>query len=287
MEGIYETLDNGLSWHPKGELHQNRVYAVAIPKQPSNQKMYVGTLFGLEVSNDGGETFRLVPTAQKKSIGAIAIHPTNKNIVLAAVGWRDDYNVNNGVDGFYSKFGLTKEGAVTLFKSTDAGETWTEIQTSETYGDRNVFAVKFNPANGSEVYLASDAGIFKSADTGESWVRLPSPSDSNGRAKGVDVSADGQAVYAVYLTNADINNNRFQGNKLEAAIYVSRTSSIAWQNVTGSLENYSFWLPEVDPRSTGATHKLIVSMDAERKGLFEGKVTWNSSYNSASPSSVS
>ncbi|WP_227718257.1 Ig-like domain-containing protein [Microbulbifer sp. Q7] len=287
MEGIYESLDNGNSWHAKGELHQNRVYAVGIPEQSGNQKMYVGTLFGLEVSNDGGSTFNLIENTKKKSIGAIAIHPTNKNIVLAAVGWKDDYDDAGGGNRFYSLFGMSKGGKITVFKSTDGGASWSEKTTANSYGDRNVFAMTFNPANGNEVYLASDAGVFKSANTGESWSQLSAPGGTNGQAKGLDISPDGKVVYAVYQTNASVNSGLEQGENLETAIFASRTSSIAWQNVTGSLPNYSFWQPEVDPRSTGSSHKMIISMDQERKGVYEATINWNSSYNSASPQSVS
>ncbi|AFV00461.1 Ig-like domain-containing protein [Simiduia agarivorans] len=286
MEGIYESLNNGESWKPKGELHQNRVYAVAIPKQSGNQKMYVGTLFGLEVSNDSGNTFTLIDATKKKSIGAIAIHPTNKNIVLAAVGWKDDYDDAGGGNRFYSLFGMSKGGKVTVFKSTDGGVNWTEKTTANTYGDRNVFAIKFNPKNGSEAFLASDAGIFRSTNTGDSWSRLSAPNGTNGRAKGVDISPDGKVVYAVYLTDAAVNNGRDQGEDLEAAVFASRISSINWKNVTGSLPNYSFWQPEVDPFSTGHVHKVIVSMDQERKGLYQATVTWNDTYSSATPAST-
>nr|WP_010132780.1 Ig-like domain-containing protein [Microbulbifer agarilyticus] len=287
MEGIYESLDNGGSWHAKGELHQNRVYAVAIPEQSGNQKMYVGTLFGLEVSNDGGDSFTLVEDTKKKSIGAIAIHPTNKNIVLAAVGWKDDYDDAGGGNRFYSLFGMSKGGKVIVFKSIDGGASWSQKSTANSFGDRNVFAMTFNPANGNEVFLASDAGVFRSSNAGDSWNQVSAPAGTNGQAKGLDVSPDGKVVYAVYQTNAAANSGLDQGENLETAIFASRTSSIAWQSVTGSLPNYSFWQPEVDPRSTGSAHKMIVSMDQERKGVYEASINWNSSYSSASPSSVS
>ena len=58
MEGIYESLDNGLSWHPKGVLHQNRAFAVAIPKSSGNNTMYVGTMMGLERSHRWRKYFR-------------------------------------------------------------------------------------------------------------------------------------------------------------------------------------------------------------------------------------
>lgn len=283
MEGIYESTDNGESWHPKGELHQNRVYAIGIPQQNNNQKMYIGTLFGLEVSNDNGNTFTLVQNTKKMSIGAIAIHPTNKNIVLAAVGWKDDYDDAGGGNRFYSLFGMSKGGKITVYKSTDGGASWNAKTTSESFDDRNVFSITFDPQNGSKAYLASDAGVFQSNDTGNSWNKITAPNDSNGNAKGLAISPDGKAVYAVYQTNSSANNGRDQGQDLEMAVYASRTSSFNWQNITGTLENYSFWQPEVDPRSTDHNHKVLISMDQERQGLYEATVEWNSNYNSASP----
>ena len=301
MEGIYESLDNGDSWKPKGVLHQNRVYAVTIPhantgdaayKAEVKNRMYVGTLFGLEVSTDGGDTFTLIQQTKKKSIGAIAIHPTNKQIVLAAIGWRDDYDDAGGGKRFYQLFDTSfKNGKVTVFKSEDGGVSWSEKTTTDSYGDRNVFSITFDPTDGTKAYLASDAGVFKSTNTGNNWTQMGAPGGTNGNAKGVAISPDGKVIYATYQTNASANNGLDQGENLEVGIYATRTSSTSWKSVMGSgtglTTNYSFWLPEVDPRSTGSTHKVIVSMDQERKGLFEGTISWNSNYTNENPSSKS
>ncbi len=136
MEGIYESTNNGNSWNHKGHLHQNRVYAVAIPKssnQTHKDKMYVGTLYGLEVSNNRGQDFTLITSTKKLSIGAIAVHPSNPSIVLAGIGWKDDYD-------FSHKFGLSPDksgkGKGEIFRSTNAGAAWTKIEFDGKYCNR-------------------------------------------------------------------------------------------------------------------------------------------------------
>jgi photosystem II stability/assembly factor-like uncharacterized protein len=57
-----------------------------------------------------------------------------------------------------------------LFKSTDAGASWTPAATRI----RNATAVAVNPKRPSEVYAATtDGTIFRSADGGTTWQHQP------------------------------------------------------------------------------------------------------------------
>ena len=55
-----------------------------------------------------------------------------------------------------------------LFKSTDAGETWTALGK----GLKNLAAVAVNPRKPNEVYASTAEGvIFRSTDGGATWER--------------------------------------------------------------------------------------------------------------------
>ncbi len=250
MEGIYESLDNGNSWHHKGNLKQNRVYAVAVPFGNAN-KMFVGTLYGLEVSNNGGTTFSLVTQTKKMSIGAIAVDPNNQNNAIAGVGWRDD-------DTFAGNFGMSKNGDVVLYRTTNGGTTWSTINISGS-GDRNVYTIQFDKSNSNNVYVGTSQGVFKSTNGGANWFSLDNDPGSN---SGVALSANGQYLYGTF------NND----------LYVTSTSNINWQLKMSGLDgSASYWYPEVDPRSTGTSHKVTMAVLGDRPGLYEGTFDWSGS----------
>lgn len=211
MEGIYESNDNGESWHAKGDLLHNRVYAVTFTPGNSN-KMYVGTLYGLEVSSDGGNTFSFVELTRKISISAIAVDPNNANIVLAGTGWRDDYD-------FSSYFGLKEKGNGEVYRSIDGGTTWTKITFDTNDSDRNVFTIQFDKNNSNIVYMGSAKGIHKSTDGGATWTIVTPPSNTT-KNRGLALTPDGKTMYAAY-TNED--------GKIY--MYASPTATVSWTGV--------------------------------------------------------
>ena len=264
MEGIYESTNNGNTWNHKGKLHQNRVYAVAIPKSNNHtqkNKMFVGTLYGLEVSNNRGQDFTLIPNTKKISIGAIAVHPSNPSIVLAGIGWKDDYD-------FIQKFGLSPDksgkGKGEIFRTNNGGISWSKIEfNSISTTDRNVYTIQFDPTNGNNVYMASSKGLYKSTNAGTSWTLINGP--NNGKCRGVAIDPDGSKIYAVFTTN---------GNK--GHVYTKAVSASNWTQVSNGMANeWDFWYPEVDPRSSTNQHKVLIAMQGDRQGLYEGTFNWS------------
>ena len=259
MEGIYVSEDNGESWHSKGDLLQNRVYSIAIT--PGNsRKIFVGTLYGLEISNDGGASFDLVEITRKKSIGAIAISPHNPSIIIAGLGWRDDLD-------FSDYFGMRAEGTGELFLSTDGGHSWKLIiYDTDPLGQRNVISIQFDAKESGQVYIGTTKGVFKSVDNGNSWGKINSPEKTSSNW-GVALSPDGKVLYATYSVDDKTGH-----------IYATATDNLLWQKVTNGnglkMQALNYWYPEVDPRSTGEEHKLVVGLKGSREGLFEGTFHW-------------
>ncbi len=260
MEGIYETLDDGESWHIMGDLHQNRVFSVAYSKGDTS-KLFVGTLYGLEVSSDSGKTFKLIEQTKRTSIATLAVNPHNNNIVIAGVGWRDDYE-------FSDTFGLKQSGKGEIYRSTDEGNTWNLVYfDTDISEDRNVVNIEFDKTDSNVVYVGSSMGIYKSSDAGQTWEKIKSPSSTE-KNRGVALSPDGKILYAAYSTN---------GNK--GYLYASSTSTINWIEVSFGnnefLGNYDFWHPEVDPRSKTDSHKVTFGLQSGREGVFEGTFEWH------------
>ena len=264
MEGIYESTDNGLSWKIKGDMIHNRVFTVAVSPGNAN-KIYTGTMYGLEVSNDGGKNFDLVELTRRQSIASIAISPKNPNLVLAGIGWSDDEEVSQF-------FGLSKTGNGEVFRSTDGGQNWSKV-TFNTNGStrRNVVSIQFDPTNANIAYLGSDKGVYKSTNGGASWSKINGPSGTANN-RGIAVSPDGKALYAAYSLGIE-NQEKI------SAVYATATASLNWQKVVEGqgvqVGNRDFWYPETDPRLTGSTHKLLIALQNSRPGLYEATFNWS------------
>jgi photosystem II stability/assembly factor-like uncharacterized protein len=235
MEGVYKTVDNGESWKPTGHLMHNRVYAVAIDPRNSD-RVYIGTLYGLHISNNGGATYRFIAATRNRSIASIAVDPDNSNRIIAAPGWRDDYD-------FIRTLGEHENGKGDIFLSEDGGDTWS-IHTFDDNAtlDRNVWSINYQLNDPTNVYIGTGRGVFRSNDGGKNWTKLPDPASTR-RNRGVTLSPDGTILYAAYDS--------------PGKLYATPTANISWQAVmAGSglqLRDSDYWYPEVDSRSTGST----------------------------------
>jgi photosystem II stability/assembly factor-like uncharacterized protein len=117
---------------------------------------------GVWKSEDGGTTFKPVFDKQPvKSIGAVALDPTDKDVMWVGTGesWtRNSVSVGNGV-----------------YKSTDGGETWTHVGLPDV---ERITRIIVHPKNGNVVYVcapgalwsdSADRGLYKTTDGGRTW----------------------------------------------------------------------------------------------------------------------
>src|SRR5438270_2130092 len=117
---------------------------------------------GVWKSEDGGTTFHPVFDKQPvKSIGAVALDPTNKDVMWVGSGesWtRNSVSIGNGV-----------------YKSTDGGDTWTNVGLPNV---ERIDRIIVHPRNGDIVYVCApgalwsdspDRGLYKTVDGGRTW----------------------------------------------------------------------------------------------------------------------
>src|SRR5580704_6422067 len=180
--GVWKTTDGGNTWTPLTDT-QPSLAVGSITIDPNNHNtIYVGTgeenfngdaFYGAGVlkSTDGGTTWAqmgratfaqaLTPGTGGAYIGQIAVQPGNPNIVLAAVS----FILNGTVGGIY--------------RSTDAGNTWTEDASPQGLGATSVFfeSTPINAGTTATAWMAmGDAfgvtganGVYKSTDSGTTW----------------------------------------------------------------------------------------------------------------------
>jgi len=163
------SLLGGLEWRDVGPMRGGRTYAVAgIPSQPDTFLMgAVGG--GLWKTENSGRTW--FPIADDpvtgipcSSIGAIAVAPSDPNIIYVGTGEPDIRSQHN--------YG------VGVFKSTDAGKTWRFIGLEAT---RQIGRIVVDPADPNRVYVAAlghvykanpERGVYRSTDGGEHWKKI-------------------------------------------------------------------------------------------------------------------
>jgi photosystem II stability/assembly factor-like uncharacterized protein len=181
-DGIYKSTDGGETWSHTGLEKSERIAKIAVsPKSGDTVFAAVpGALWsdspdrGLYKTTDGGKTWQQVLKGPNLSTGCtdIAIEPNNPDIMFAAM-WdfrRKGWEYRSGGES------PTAPSASGLFRSTDGGNTWTEITTEANKGfpkkPYGRVAVAIAPSNAQRVYAfveSPDSALFVSDDGGATW----------------------------------------------------------------------------------------------------------------------
>src|SRR5437660_8725421 len=268
-EGMYKSTDAGQTWKHLGLEPTKQIGRVLVdPKNPNI--VFVAALGnayssspdrGVYRSRDGGATWQKV-LFKNDDVGAIDLNfdPTNSQIVYATL-----WNVRRPPWFIYTPANGPGGG---IFKSTDGGTTWNEIDAGIPLENRGRIGISVSPANHNRIYAAVDAkegGIFISDDGGASWTRLSSDKRLWDRGWYFEkVTADPKSADTVYVMNT--------------SVYRSTDAGKTWTAIKGDPTGDDFhqlWIYPDDPKRMvlGSDQGTIVSVD--------GAVTWSSWYNQA------
>jgi photosystem II stability/assembly factor-like uncharacterized protein len=224
-----EQLYQDLHWRMIGPFRGGRTRAAAgVASQPN--VFYVGAVDGgVWKSDDYGRTWH--PTFDEQptqSIGAIAVAPSNPEIVYVASGeglQRPDLSVGDGI-----------------YKSADAGKTWTHLGLR---AGQQIPALAVDPHDPNRLFAAvlghpygpnPERGIFRSTDGGASWEKVLFKDENTG---GSDVEIDPSNPNAVYasLWQSRLgpweDNNAFAGTG--GGLFKSTDGGTTWHKLSTGL----------------------------------------------------
>ncbi len=183
-DGVYISTDGGATWAHRGLAATRHIARVRIhPKNPD--VLYVaafGHVYGANAergiyrSQDGGTTWQQI-LFRSETAGAIDLSMDRHNPrVLYAAFWeanRTPYSLTSGGPGS------------SLYKSTDGGDTWTELTRNPGLPKGIVGKIGVAASAGRDrVYAlieAEDGGLFRSDDGGATWRKMSDGSDQRQR----------------------------------------------------------------------------------------------------------
>jgi len=172
-DGVYKSTDAGKTWIHVGFGQSDGISKIRI--HPTNPNIVFVASFGkysvpseergVYKSTDGGKSWRKVLYRNPNTAAIdISIDRNNPNVMYAAMweAYRKEYQMSSGGAG---------SG---LFKSTDGGETWTEITRNPGMPSGVVgrIGVAVSGASSNRVYALVEndkGGLFRSEDAGATW----------------------------------------------------------------------------------------------------------------------
>ena len=218
-----------MHWRMIGPFRGGRTRAVAgVPDQPN--VFYIAQVDGgVWKSTDYGRTWNPIFDGEDtQSVGAIAVAPSNSNIVYVASGeglHRPDLSVGDGI-----------------YRSTDAGKTWTHLGLQR---GEQIPALVIDPTNPNRLFAAvlghpygpnEERGIFRSDDGGKTWKKVLYKDDRTG---GSDVILDPKNPRIVYASLWEEtlgpweDANSYAGTK--GGLFKSIDGGTTWKQLTKGL----------------------------------------------------
>lgn len=205
-----------------------RITTMAISQQNPNVVFAGGADGGvLKSTNAGVNWTALFDDQPSLSMGAIAVDPTNDNIVYVGTG-----EANSSGDSY---------DGVGMVKSTNGGATWFSLGLEET---RHIGKIVIDPTNTDIIYVAAmgtlfsgnpERGVFKSTDGGSTWSHVLFVNDSTGV---VDISINPAnpniLLAAAWQRMRGPEGRRFVGG-VNTGIYRTIDAGATWQLLSNGL----------------------------------------------------
>ncbi len=251
-----------LRWRLIGPSRGGRALAVAgVRGQP--EVFYFGSVGGgIWKTNDAGRTWNPIFDSQPiASIGAIAVAPSDSNVIYVGSGeadMRSSISYGNG-----------------MYKSSDGGKAWTYIGLEDS---RQIGRILVDPRDPNKVFVAAlghaygpnpTRGIFHSKDGGKSWQKILFHDENTGAIDLAFEPGNPKTIYAaLWQTRRPPWSTYPPSNGPGSGLYRSSDGGDHWEHLTGQglpsegLGRIGIAFAPSNPR------RIYLIVDAKEGGLF-------------------
>ena len=175
-DGVYKSEDGGRSWKNVGLKTSEHIGRIVVDPEDSDI-VYVaaqGPLWsaggdrGLYKTTDGGKTWTASLTiSEHTGVSDVVIDPRNSNVLVASAYQRRRH--------FFTLIDGGPESAI--YRSTDAGATWTKVNTGLPSEELGRIGLAISPQNPDVLYANVEAanrrsGMYRSSDNGVTWQKM-------------------------------------------------------------------------------------------------------------------
>jgi photosystem II stability/assembly factor-like uncharacterized protein len=254
---------SALRWRLIGPHRGGRVLAVSgVRGQP--ETFYFGAVAGgVWKTTDAGRTWAPIFDDQPiASIGALAVAPSNPNVIYVGTGeadMRSDISFGDGV-----------------YKSNDAGKSWTHVGLRDT---QQIARVLVDPNNADVVLVAAlghgfgpnaERGVFRTTDGGKSWNKVLYKDENTGACDLAFDPDDARTVYAAMW-----NARRTAWSQYApvtgpgGGIYKSTDGGATWREIKGhGLPEGQMGRTGLDVAAGQRGRRVYALIDAKPAGLY-------------------
>ena len=258
-------------WRNIGPLRGGRSIAVAGSDARPLEYYFGATGGGLWKTTDGGTTWNPVSDGffQTSSVGAVAVAPSNPDVVYAGMGETElRGNIIQG-DGVY--------------KSTDGGRTWTHRGLERTMA---IARIRVDPSNPDLVYVAAfgdpygknaERGVFRSTDGGQTWQRVLFRDEKTG-AEDLAIDPHNSQVLYASLWEAFRTPYSMSSGGPGSGLFKSADGGNTWTELTRNPGMPPGLIGKISISVSGAdANRLYALVEAQDGGLFrsdDAGATW-------------
>jgi photosystem II stability/assembly factor-like uncharacterized protein len=260
-------------WRSIGPDRGGRSIAATGVKGRPREAYFGATGGGLWKTTDGGASWSPVTDGQLKSssVGAVAVSESNPDVVYIGMGEsciRGNIMAGDGV-----------------YKSTDAGKTWTQIG-FDGGGKQVISKIRVHPTNPDIVWVAvfgfhgapnEERGVFKTTDGGKTWKKVLYRDDKTGA---IDISVDRtnpNVLYAALWEAYRIEYQMSSGGP-GSGLFKSTDGGDTWKEITRNQGLPSGVVGRIGVSVSGADpNRVYALVENENGGLFKSDdagATW-------------
>ncbi len=230
-----QTLPDLLNSFPYRNLGPFRAGAwvvdIAVPEAPARAHRYTfyaaARTGGVWKTSNNGTTFEpITDSIGLSSIGAIAVAPSNADVIWVGSG-----------DNSVTRSALPGSG---VYRSTDGGKTWTNAGLRDT---QHIARIRIHPTNSDIAWVAAighlfsanqERGIFKTTDGGRTWKKVLFVNENTGA---IDLALDRRDPNVLYAAMYEYKRYpwRLEDGGPGSGIFKTIDGGSTWQRLEGGL----------------------------------------------------